>query len=135
MKKILQLVKMSTTNELNTYIVPGRAISKDVDVVSPRERSEFPSHEQCTYPPQDQYHQQTHFPQKRRKEITEGTRFKDIVGHASVKLRIDELILPLSLPMAISNSIFRGIRSIPASILLYGPPGCGKVSNNMISNQ
>jgi SpoVK/Ycf46/Vps4 family AAA+-type ATPase len=73
---------------------------------------------------------------KRRKKSTspshveivtqETTRFKDIIGHGAVKLRIDELILPLGLPPEISDFVLTGIRSIPASILLYGPPGCGK---------
>jgi hypothetical protein len=64
---------------------------------------------------------------KRQKQSHEQTRFSDIIGHASVKLRIDELILPLGLPSAIADSVLKGIRSIPASIFLYGPPGCGKV--------
>lgn len=71
-------------------------------------------------------HQQ---PQRKRRKLRgETTRLKDIIGHASVKLRIDELILPLGLPAAIADSVLTGIRSIPASILLHGPPGCGKVS-------
>eukprot|EP00536_Pseudo-nitzschia_multiseries_P002180 jgi/Psemu1/182982/e_gw1.29.141.1 len=53
-------------------------------------------------------------------------RFKDIIGHQSVKLRLDEVLLPLALPTALSNQILKGIRSLPASILFYGPPGCGK---------
>jgi hypothetical protein len=67
-------------------------------------------------------------PRKRKKEVSTSIRFCDIIGHASVKLRIDELILPLGLPSSISQSILKGIRSIPTSILLHGPPGCGKVS-------
>lgn len=62
-----------------------------------------------------------------RKHSLQDVRFSDITGHASVKLRIDELILPLGLPSAVAESVLKGIRSIPASILLYGPPGCGKV--------
>lgn len=64
---------------------------------------------------------------KRRHHQPHDIRFSDIIGHASVKLRIDELILPLGLPSIIAESVLSGIRSIPASILLYGPPGCGKV--------
>jgi hypothetical protein len=64
---------------------------------------------------------------KRRHDQPYDIRFSDIIGHASVKLRIDELILPLGLPSIIADSVLKGIRSIPASILLYGPPGCGKV--------
>lgn len=68
-------------------------------------------------------------PRKYRKLIAhEKTRLKDIIGHGAVKLRIDELLLPMGLPAAVANSVFTGIRSIPASILLHGPPGCGKVS-------
>ena len=55
------------------------------------------------------------------------TRFSDIIGHGSVKVRIDEILLPLALPSNLTNSILRGIRAMPASMLLYGPPGCGKV--------
>ena len=58
----------------------------------------------------------------------EKTRFKDIIGHGTVKLRIDEVLLPLALPASIADTVLIGIRSLPASILLYGPPGCGKVS-------
>jgi SpoVK/Ycf46/Vps4 family AAA+-type ATPase len=76
------------------------------------------------------HHSENRFRQsnKRRKYTTDSIRFSDIIGHASVKLRIDELILPLGLPSDIAQSVLKGIRSIPASILLYGPPGCGKVS-------
>lgn len=58
----------------------------------------------------------------------EKTRFKDIIGHGAVKLRLDELLLPLALPEKITQTVLVGIRALPASILLYGPPGCGKVS-------
>jgi len=54
--------------------------------------------------------------------------FADIVGHATVKLRMEELLLPLCLPTDVVERTFVGIRQIPASILLYGPPGCGKVN-------
>jgi ATP-dependent Zn protease len=57
---------------------------------------------------------------------TETTRFTDIIGHAAVKVRCDELLLPLGLPSSVTDSILVGVRSLPASILLYGPPGCGK---------
>lgn len=58
---------------------------------------------------------------------TTSTQFSDIIGHASVKLRVDEMLLPLALPPALANSILTGVRSLPAALLLYGPPGCGKV--------
>lgn len=54
------------------------------------------------------------------------TRFSDIIGHGSAKLRLDEMLLPLALPPSLAQNILTGVRSIPASILLYGPPGCGK---------
>ncbi|KAL3913956.1 MAG: hypothetical protein SGILL_006288 [Bacillariaceae sp.] len=50
-------------------------------------------------------------------------RFKDIIGHKFVKLRLEELILPLKLPPNIAQSVFKGVRSLPASVLLMGPPG------------
>lgn len=53
-------------------------------------------------------------------------RFSDIIGHNAVKLRLDEVLLPLALPPAIADSILVGVRSLSASILLFGPPGCGK---------
>lgn len=53
-------------------------------------------------------------------------RFSDIIGHAAVKLRLDEVLLPLALPPALADSILVGVRSLSTSILLFGPPGCGK---------
>jgi hypothetical protein len=61
---------------------------------------------------------------------TNTTRFKDIIGHQSVKLRLDEVLLPLALPASLSRTILKGVRSLPASILMYGPPGCGKVNTH-----
>lgn len=68
-------------------------------------------------------------------ESFEKTRFKDIIGHGAVKLRLDELLLPLALPENITQTVLVGIRALPASILLYGPPGCGKVSGKQKSNK
>lgn len=55
-----------------------------------------------------------------------NARFSDIVGHGSAKIRLDEMLLPLALPPSIAKRILTGVRAIPASILFYGPPGCGK---------
>jgi hypothetical protein len=80
-------------------------------------------------------------PRKRRKQqeedaiLEETTRLRDIIGHGVVKLRIDEIILPMALPPEVADSVLTGIRAIPASILLYGPPGCGKVSCYPVQTQ
>lgn len=55
-----------------------------------------------------------------------GVSFRDIIGHGQAKLRLDEALLPLALPPDIASSVLTGIRAAPASILLHGPPGCGK---------
>ena len=55
-----------------------------------------------------------------------GISFRDIIGHGQAKLRLDEALLPLALPPDIAASVLTGIRAAPASILLHGPPGCGK---------
>ena len=60
-------------------------------------------------------------------ETFERTRFKDVIGHGSVKMRIEEILLPLALPPCVADAVLTGIRALPASIMLYGPPGCGKV--------
>lgn len=52
--------------------------------------------------------------------------FRDIIGHGQAKLRLDEALLPLALPPDLAESVLTGIRAAPASILLHGPPGCGK---------
>ncbi|KAL7427648.1 hypothetical protein ACHAXH_002301 [Discostella pseudostelligera] len=52
--------------------------------------------------------------------------FRDIIGHGQAKLRLDEALLPLALPSDLADSVLTGIRAAPASILLHGPPGCGK---------
>lgn len=52
--------------------------------------------------------------------------FRDIIGHGQAKLRLDEALLPLALPPDLAGSVLSGIRAAPASILLHGPPGCGK---------
>lgn len=58
--------------------------------------------------------------------VMEKTRFEDIIGHSAVKVRCDEILLPMALPTSVTDSILTGVRSLPASMLLYGPPGCGK---------
>ena len=60
--------------------------------------------------------------------------FKDIIGHQSVKLRLDEVLLPLALPANLSRSILTGVRSLAASIFMYGPPGCGKVCKTVVDD-
>ena len=74
----------------------------------------------------DEYHCSPPAPKKLQPSF-EQTRFSDIIGHAAVKLRIDEMLLPLTLPPDVTDLVLSGIRAQPASILLYGPPGCGKV--------
>ena len=44
----------------------------------------------------------------------------------TAKLRLDEALLPLALPPDLADSVLTGIRAAPVSILLHGPPGCGK---------
>jgi SpoVK/Ycf46/Vps4 family AAA+-type ATPase len=63
---------------------------------------------------------------EKKKKKQDKTRFCDIIGHNAVKLRLEEVLLPLALPQQLSDSILTGIRSSTASILLFGPPGCGK---------
>lgn len=53
----------------------------------------------------------------------EKTLFKDIIGHGAVKVRISEILLTMALPFSVSEAVFTGVRTLPASILLYGPPG------------
>lgn len=36
------------------------------------------------------------------------TRFRDIIGHGSAKLRIDEMLLPLALPPSLAESLLTG---------------------------
>jgi hypothetical protein len=68
---------------------------------------------------------------KKRLPAQETTRLHDIIGHEDAKLRIAELTLPLALPESILNSVFTGIRRLPTTILLTGPPGCGKVRSKL----
>jgi hypothetical protein len=60
--------------------------------------------------------------------------FNDIIGHRSVKIRLEEIILPIKLPPELSNSVFRGIRALPMSVLLMGPPGTHTLKANLPSN-
>lgn len=53
-------------------------------------------------------------------------RLDDVIGHEECKLRIQEILLPLQLPPALAQKVFVGVRSLPCSLLLQGPPGCGK---------
>eukprot|EP00977_Amphora_coffeiformis_P023093 scaffold12181_cov159-Amphora_coffeaeformis.AAC.4 len=68
------------------------------------------------------------------------TRLRDIIGHGAVKIRLDELLLPLALPTDVTRRIWTGLRrgggggsgtaaatsSWSTTVLLFGPPGCGK---------
>ena len=56
-----------------------------------------------------------------------AVRLRDIVGHAAVKLRLDELLLPLALPPTVYGQVFTGLRAVTPSVLLFGPPGTGYV--------
>lgn len=56
-----------------------------------------------------------------------STRFDDIIGHKVVKQRLNEVLLPLALPHELIQSVLTGIRSLSPSVLMFGPPGCGKV--------
>jgi AAA+ superfamily predicted ATPase len=60
----------------------------------------------------------------RRAAMLEATRLCDIVGHENAKLRIGEVLMSISPRF---SRYMTGIRALPASILLSGPPGCGKV--------
>lgn len=70
--------------------------------------------------------QESNSNKRRKHDEPEATRLEDIIGHDKVKMRIEEIILPLGLPPSVTDRVLTGIRSIPASILLHGPPGCGK---------
>jgi hypothetical protein len=54
----------------------------------------------------------------------EASTLDEIVGHDEAKIRVQEVLLSLSPRFA---AVMTGIRALPPSILLYGPPGCGKV--------
>jgi hypothetical protein len=97
------------------------SISDDnVDMVVDRDiASLHPPEESTNLPPRDRV--------RTVRNHLEQTRFADIIGHANAKLHMEELLLPLALPPEVAASIFTGARSMPASVLLYGPPGCGKV--------
>jgi SpoVK/Ycf46/Vps4 family AAA+-type ATPase len=70
----------------------------------------------------------------KKRQPQETTRLSDIIGHEDAKLRIAELTLPLALPECVLNSVFTGIRRLPTTILLHGPPGCGKVRTKCSSD-
>ena len=40
---------------------------------------------------------------------TSDVRFRDIIGHAAAKLRLDEALLPLALPSSLADSILTGM--------------------------
>ena len=76
----------------------------------------------------DEYQQSNNKRKQSYDENFERTRFQDVIGHSAVKLRMEEMLLPMALPSNVASQVLTGIRALPASILLYGPPGCGKVS-------
>jgi hypothetical protein len=119
-----------TTNSMNPLVSSPHStmngfdnisISDDnVDMVVDRDVACLPPPEESTsLPPRDRV--------RTLRNHLEQTRFADIIGHANAKLHMEELLLPLALPPEVAASIFTGARAMPASVLLYGPPGCGKV--------
>lgn len=87
----------------------------------------IPSESACVISCQDNDSERHERSTQNSQELMEVTKLRDIIGHNDAKLRIQEVILPLVLPQEIVDSVLTGIRSVPASILLFGPPGCGKV--------
>jgi hypothetical protein len=67
-----------------------------------------------------------------REIAVEKSRFDDIIGHGAAKLRIEEILLTMALPTDVAQKVLTGVRAMPTSILLYGPPGCGKVSSTIV---
>ena len=65
--------------------------------------------------------------------VVESTKFQDIIGHGAIKVRMEEILLSVSLPGPIVRTVLTGIRSQPTSVMLHGPPGCGKVRTVMHS--
>lgn len=84
-------------------------------------------------PPESASHSYDDIPRTKRRREPQTARLKDIIGHGPVKVRIEEMILPLGLPRSVLDTVFTGIRSIPTSIFLHGPPGCGKVRSLRLS--
>ena len=55
------------------------------------------------------------------------TRLEDIIGPDDIKVHLDELLVPLGVPVSLYRRIWTGIRARQApSVLLFGPPGTGK---------
>jgi len=53
--------------------------------------------------------------------------FSQVVGLNRCKQQLlESVVLPLSLPRPVRESLYRGIRHGARNVLLYGPPGCGK---------
>lgn len=65
--------------------------------------------------------------------IVSSSSFEDIIGHEEVKMKMKQVLQPFLLPEHIVQRVFVGIRASVSSILLYGPPGCGKVCTYMDS--
>jgi SpoVK/Ycf46/Vps4 family AAA+-type ATPase len=100
---------------------PGTTVEDCLD------RESVDNGEPCVTADESQIKSKKRKQQKSYPDNFERTRFKDIIGHGAVKLRIEEILLPMALPPIVADTVLTGIRALPASILLYGPPGCGKV--------
>jgi SpoVK/Ycf46/Vps4 family AAA+-type ATPase len=52
----------------------------------------------------------------------------DVLGNVKAKNALYEaIVLPFSMDKANQSKIFCGIRRLCSNVLLYGPPGCGKI--------
>ncbi len=57
--------------------------------------------------------------------------FNDIMGAEPAERALKEnLVLLLTLPVSLKSKVFCGVRTASAGVLLYGPPGNGKVCSS-----